>query len=428
MSPPPSYRPDTIAPNSRRHDISPLNSRRGPGYGDPNRSSPPTSRRHGSPPTSQRSLLSNGHQSMIRPGNFRNQDSSRSSPEHRAYNAPLDDMVDDPTAMHSARSVVYKAPPLPQKVPAKNPNLVFAEKAIQAITNGQPLPVDQENSVMRSPMSTVKPKDLNEPIEPEDTDTTDYVFDSEELETLSLPETVYSTAMILPLAFDSEHEKSRRLAVMYAAFSSWGLLGTNLFVQGSLIYYIADVNATKKLDRLCMEEHLLNVMALIVFVSSTITDLLQTFDMYAWLYAVPTMKVHTKLSIAVAEDGSRRWFSGMTRNHKIVCAFGILLPKLLIVLALIVFGTVYVLKSVTTEEILLVMVAMTFILGMDEVFYATFTPIDAMKVLQDLPPIQIDPSAKRRMWTLCVRPSLTAILFLVIAVSLYIDTCLTRYF
>eukprot|EP00295_Goniomonas_pacifica_P021404 CAMPEP_0175872884 /NCGR_PEP_ID=MMETSP0107_2-20121207/37987_1 /TAXON_ID=195067 ORGANISM="Goniomonas pacifica, Strain CCMP1869" /NCGR_SAMPLE_ID=MMETSP0107_2 /ASSEMBLY_ACC=CAM_ASM_000203 /LENGTH=76 /DNA_ID=CAMNT_0017191521 /DNA_START=43 /DNA_END=269 /DNA_ORIENTATION=+ len=72
-------------------------------------------------------------------------------------------------------------------------------------------------------------------------------------------------------------------------------------------------------------------------------------------------------------------------------------------IVLIVFGSVYILRSISEEEMLLVMVAMTFVVSVDEILYSTFTPQDVKTVLQDLPPVEPPVTAGRQTFLLVWR-------------------------
>jgi len=268
-------------------------------------------------------------------------------------------------------------------------------------------------------------------------------FESGRPVTFTLGENVYTAAVIVPLALDKDHKPVRRGAVFFAVVLAFTFLFLNLFVQGALMYYMGRVNeATPRgEDRVCLgwdnrgnralygfpeqesEQRLLAIVGLIVFLCANATDILETVDAIQWLYWVPTTPRQREITIATDTEGNARWASGLTYCYKWACVFFVYIPKLVIAGFLIALGSEYILKSKDSEEMLLVMVAMTFIISVDEVFYACFTPTEVKAVISELPPVYVPCSQRRMVITYVIRPLVTFVVIVLLVILMMGAVC-----
>merc|ERR1712038_781992 len=80
--------------------------------------------------------------------------------------------------------------------------------------------------------------------------------------------------------------------------------------------------------------------------------------------------------------------SGLTPAYKTFSLLFIVLPKIGLAIALLVYGTGYVMASEETADLLLNSLALIFIVEIAEILYAFLIPGPLMDVLADLPPVR----------------------------------------
>merc|ERR1719228_10617 len=216
------------------------------------------------------------------------------------------------------------------------------------------------------------------------------------LQTLELPESLYSAAMVLPLeTFDSSN--------------FW-----NLFIQGTLIgylFYIAMDNADE--HGYCGSynlEPMIYRLCVPIYIGYCLRDIIETGLMAYWY------RVITNANCSILDDGkitgekqqglqykvvdedddttqdvllNARKIHGTSNTYAVYVWVCILIPKFLLAAATLLIGTGFIVNTDSDENLILNALALGFILEMEEMIYEFIASPQWQECVQTIPKIQV---------------------------------------
>lgn len=217
---------------------------------------------------------------------------------------------------------------------------------------------------------------------------------------LFLPKSIYSTVFMLPVTVSmrSLRDKDSFISIIITQVV---LYITVISVQGAFMINMYRIigEQRKENTELCAEgDQILRVLCLAANVSFIFGDILETVNMYRWLNCVPAWnrKIHKKILNFCRKrqtDASsfpmqryknsaglevRKPAVGFTIMYRMVIIVMVLLPKLILGLWLLIYGTGFVASADNNSDLILNSVALLFIIQLDDVSYNLLTP-DAHK-------------------------------------------------
>jgi len=211
---------------------------------------------------------------------------------------------------------------------------------------------------------------------------------------ISLPETIYSSLIILPLCNNIGKTRYHRKLIRCALFFC---LMANLAIQGFFLRYIYKIYVDNKDNPKVGEcggyitDANLRVFCTLVFTSYCFSEIAETFDMLTWIKNFPNSKVYEPLELkeVVGDDGEpeMQFSSGMTPCYKWYCYLAILVPKFGIAAALLTYGTGFVVTTIYDSDLILNAIALGFVLDIDDMAYTYFMTYQMREVVQGLPPM-----------------------------------------
>eukprot|EP00055_Hartaetosiga_balthica_P015096 m.86981 g.86981 ORF g.86981 m.86981 type:complete len:348 (-) comp8779_c0_seq1:670-1713(-) len=211
-------------------------------------------------------------------------------------------------------------------------------------------------------------------------------------------ESIYSSAILVPFGASTEEYRSfgRGFVAMLVVFPHWVLVFFNMFAQGTFIFYISDklLSSSSTGSGVCPSPFLLQISGLLVFGGVVYSDLLETLQMAMFIFLFPVATEHQPLSLKTKrqKDGNGvnttenvSIVSGMRRWYKFVVYLLLLVPKLVIAGALLYFGSLFIMRSETNEDLILNTLSVTFIIEIDEILFRATSPSLIKCTLQQLP-------------------------------------------
>jgi hypothetical protein len=189
----------------------------------------------------------------------------------------------------------------------------------------------------------------------------------------SLPESVYSTAIMSPLWI------LKPIGCNFETFFGVGILWSLCYIcilmQGLCIYFIYDI--IKDNTDCNNSNSILQLISLVCFTSIIWNDIFETIKLLTYIYLLPiSKKIDGKLVENIKFDHTGQGIDFVKENksgisifyRKIVIIF-ILLPKILVACFLWIYGSKYILYSLSNELVLLNSVSLVFILDIDDYIY-----------------------------------------------------------
>lgn len=219
----------------------------------------------------------------------------------------------------------------------------------------------------------------------------------ESLTAISLPETIYSSLIILPLCTNIGRTAFHRNLISLSLFFC---LLANLAIQGFFLRFVYKiyVDNEEELGQ-CgsrMTDRNLRVFCTLVFTGYCFSEIGETFNMFTFVRNFPTSSSFEGLRLKEKknEDGESEvtFHSGMTQCHKWYCYLTILIPKFGIAVALLTYGTGFVVTTVNNEDLILNAIALGFVLEIDDMAYNYFMTYQMQEVVSGLPPVVIEAS------------------------------------
>lgn len=251
-----------------------------------------------------------------------------------------------------------------------------------------------------------------------------------ENDVLSLPDNIYTAAIILPYIRNQKAKSTCPTCErLWRDLQILMLVGANVVAQIFLIRYIADIyvegvdesgrcgSTTREVANLATSKEL-RAISLAIFIGFCLIDFLETWNMLWWwldlsnaypkcvFSCISTIlscvtcgccKWELKRNASVADkDGNQSdsalemesRFQGSNWMRK-AFVFFIILCKFLICVSLVVIGTGFLLLSETNADLILNALALTFILDLSTMFYQFFLTTEMKTIVETFTPIVI---------------------------------------
>lgn len=156
------------------------------------------------------------------------------------------------------------------------------------------------------------------------------------------------------------------------------------FVWG--VKSITVVDETVTCDKLAMDANLV-LLCLIIYLLTVFNDIEETFDLAeVYFQMIPTTPGRSE--VLLFDEDNNIAAGGFSLPRKIFLGLFILLLKLVIGILFGIHGTVYLAASATDSELLLNTLALEFVLGVDEMVYASLAPNSTRSIMYHAPPFR----------------------------------------
>lgn len=272
--------------------------------------------------------------------------------------------------------------------------------------------------------------------EPDSDDDTEY----EVLQSLQLPESIYTAAITLPL---TELDKQK-------GWDNWmkiqivGLLFSNLVVQGMLTAYIYEITIQNgdeygtcaqiecKLDQdNCIQEQnqercvwdadngtcsrdddyalIPNVryMCIVIYIGYMLSDLIDSIYMTMWWKRITNWNPNSRRFELVNDDGESdedvnevaQTMMNCSWKFKLYVYVCVLLPKYCVTLALLIIGAGFIVNTDSNENLILNALALGFIIELDEMMYEGLLGTRLQQFVSKTPVINIKGTDRDATWT-----------------------------
>merc|ERR1712032_1494817 len=137
-----------------------------------------------------------------------------------------------------------------------------------------------------------------------------------------------------------------------------------------------------------------------VFVITMIVSLKESFEMHRWLNRIPSVREHAALKLQKVQQGAHQFYTpadgvGITRRVRCCMYVLFLVPKALVALAVLIFGSAYLLRAESDSDLLLDCVGMVFIAEIDGLVYRFALSGSHMTLLMSIPPLGLSLEAYR---------------------------------
>jgi hypothetical protein len=136
----------------------------------------------------------------------------------------------------------------------------------------------------------------------------------------------------------------------------------------------------------------LSISCNVVFVVTGIVSLKESLEMHRWLSRIPSVRQHTPLKLQKAHQGNHTFYMpadsvGITRSERGAIYVLAVLPKVLVTVLILMYGSGYLLYAEDDADVLLDCVGMVFISEIDGLIYRFGLSGTQMKLLMSLPPL-----------------------------------------
>mmetsp|Transcript_57841 Transcript_57841/g.103475 ORF Transcript_57841/g.103475 Transcript_57841/m.103475 type:complete len:438 (+) Transcript_57841:69-1382(+) len=202
-----------------------------------------------------------------------------------------------------------------------------------------------------------------------------------------IPMSSYGSAMILPILL----QPSTFMEWIQTDGKCYMRLTLNYLIQIPMVYGLKliseeDQGLIKSGD--CDKTSPALVYAgLFVFVCAAVADIEETIDItdIAWNLIPTTEKSRTLLYVEDDEDELEFVDGGFSFTRKLGIMIFIIVPKLLIALAVLAYGSLFLAASTSNADVLLNALALIFIVEIDELIFSSFAPRKLAAVMEALP-------------------------------------------
>jgi len=228
------------------------------------------------------------------------------------------------------------------------------------------------------------------------------------LQTLEIPQNLYSAAMVLPLeTFDA---KKRWNQFIHA--QTIFMLFVNFFIQGTLIgylYYITLDNEEEygECGGYWQTEQMVYRLCVLIYIAFCLADIIETLGMAYWYWMISRatdikdtgmLSGNANLQYKIVdEDGdltkdvllNARKVHSTTICYKFYVFFGVLFPKFCLAAGTLLIGTGFIVNTDSRDNLLLNALALGFILEIDEMIYEFIASPQWQECVQTIPKIQV---------------------------------------
>jgi hypothetical protein len=243
--------------------------------------------------------------------------------------------------------------------------------------------------------------------------------------TYSLPESIYTGAMIFPLSGPwNETDMSTLQKWCFFGlplFNYFLVLAATFSAQFLFIQYVRlEVGSAVKS---CEASHLLVMLGLVTFFVQLISDIFQTFGMAGWILMMKTSEKMETLEYVVDKSGEVKFKSGLYKWYKWFWCVPIVAAKLLLSLVVAYYGSFFVAASETNMDVILNCVALCFIFELDDYAYTFFTQDSTRQVIAEMPELKQKKHDLFFICSLCCGPCCIMILLVLLSYWAYGSMC-----
>lgn len=221
-------------------------------------------------------------------------------------------------------------------------------------------------------------------------------------------ESVYGIALIghcIAPSEDFNQPCKKSFKIFWSIFNQcYLLLILNYIAQFTCIFYISEfvVKAggvplmsigNAEIDEnlastTCQVEGVLRLVSLCLFLSAVLGDVAETISIFQWVCISRTETKHKQIEISVTESGDKHLTSGFTVNHKVCQIISVVLPKFVIGILVMMYGSAFIVLSGSNEDAFLNTLAAVFVVEIDELLHKAYVSRVVKDALANLPPIR----------------------------------------
>jgi len=220
---------------------------------------------------------------------------------------------------------------------------------------------------------------------------------------IQLPDTLYSSLIILPLCETLGKTKWNRALIN---FSLYWCMAANFTIQGFFLRYVYKIYVDSTAEYgVCGGRETdtnLRIFCILVYTAYCFADVAETMKMSSFVFNFPECAKFQKLELKQVEENGETelvFASGMTKMYKLYCFLCILFPKFVIACSLLTYGTGFVVTTDANENLILNALALGFVLEIDDMAYEYFMTFQMRAVVSQLPAIEISASMMMRINT-----------------------------
>ena len=232
---------------------------------------------------------------------------------------------------------------------------------------------------------------------------------------IGLPESMFASVFLLPLLVDAKQRNEGYYfrTLILPQYMSYIIC---LVFQVSFMVFVHDFVSDIKVSHCSATSEkghwYLRMLCLALIVAVVIIDIVETALMILWIRAVPDYdpKLSPKIINYCRENcGGRTSIpfqdytnqegatitkpaAGITQTYRAMTYIFVILPKLLLGLALLIFGTKYVLSAESNGDLMFNALGMVFVFDLDDIIYKVLTSPLHKKWLQTSSEISFDDS------------------------------------
>jgi len=216
-----------------------------------------------------------------------------------------------------------------------------------------------------------------------------------------IPRSAWGVAAVMPIVSEV-HTCGDWFRV---CFLSYFCLVLSAGTQMSFVYGIKSITGDQEevtCDTLAMHASLV-LLCLIIYLLSVLNDIEETFDLAeVYFDMIPT--VPGRSEILYFDEDNNIACGGFSMGRKFFLGTCVLLMKLVIAVLLGIHGTVYLAASATDSELLLNTLALEFVLGVDEMIYASLAPMSTRSIMLQIPPFKTQQRRAFFRWADAISP------------------------
>jgi len=217
---------------------------------------------------------------------------------------------------------------------------------------------------------------------------------------VALPASVTGAAITAVLSYDPERFPHRlRNTIAPLLFCAAMTMLLEICMVSGVASMVLDQRS--EVQGACHEKRLtLHVSCNMVFVAMIITSLKEALEMHRWLHRIPRVRHHAALKFQKMQQGSHQFHSpaegvGITRTARCAMYAFVLLPKVLVTLMILVFGSAFLHHAEGEDDLLMDCVGMIFIAEIDGLVYRFALSGSQMTLLMSIPPLGLSLEAFR---------------------------------
>ena len=217
---------------------------------------------------------------------------------------------------------------------------------------------------------------------------------NQQFKSLTLPpHTTYSLALLGPSVYCWKEDVSW-CEFLFSCFKlgqrCYLLHLYNLLIQGFILWeirvFLIDADSLSSCDG---TSRLLKFVCLSIFSIAIISDLHETLLMLDWLWYIKEVPRICELRVMRDSPNVMADDVGLTRTHKVLSTVFVLLPKFVFAIVLWTIGTAFITSAPENSQMIIDMLALSFVTEIDEIIFSAFTTQKVVDALEALPEVML---------------------------------------